>query len=204
MLDKMLLQIPTRFETKRLYLRCYEPGDGAWFYAMSQRNRAHLSRYESENVVLTVHDEAGAEAMVRQLAAYWAARDCFFLGAFDRGTGEFVAQVYVGPVSWSLPEYEIGYIADVDHEGRGYVTEAVRATLRFVFGPLQAHRIRLMCSDTNGRSIRVAERCGLVREGHLRENRGEPDGTFSGTLFYGMLRSEFEALYGTAGDGARS
>jgi RimJ/RimL family protein N-acetyltransferase len=193
-IDKTLLQIPLRFETERLYLRCYEPGDGAWFYPMSRRNRAHLSRYESENVIMTVQDEAGAEETVRQLAADWAARNCFFLGAFDRATGEFVAQVYVGPVSWALPEYEIGYIADVDHEGRGFVAEAVRATLHFVFEHLQAHRVRLGCSDTNVRSSRVAERCGFVREGHVRENRREPDGTFSGTLFYGMLRHEFESL----------
>ena len=205
MVDKMLLSIPTRIETERLYLRCYEPGDGPWFYAMSRRNRAHLLRYESENVIMMVRDEPGAEATVSQLAADWAARKHFFLGAFDRAAGDFVAQVYVGPVNWALPEYEIGYIADVDHQGRGFVTEAVRATLRFVFEPLQAHRVRLECSDTNTRSYRLAERCGLVREGHVRENRREPDGTFSGTLFYGMLRREFEALYGpTGGYAARS
>jgi RimJ/RimL family protein N-acetyltransferase len=202
MVDKMLLQIPTRLETERLYLRCYEPGDGSWFYPMSQSNRAHLLHHESENVVMTIRDEPGAEATVRQLAANWAARDCFFLGAFDRATDEFVAQVYVGPVNWALPEYEIGYFADVDHEGRGFVAEAVRAALRFVFEPLRAHRVRLECSDTNARSYRLAERCGLVLEGHVRENRREPDGTFSGTLFYGMLKREFEALYGTTGDGA--
>jgi RimJ/RimL family protein N-acetyltransferase len=183
-------------------LRCYEPGDGRWFYAMSQRNRAHLQRYESENVVLQAHDEAGAEAVVRQLAGYWAARDCFFLAAFDRATGDFVAQVYVGPVSWTLPEYEVGYFADVDHQGRGFVTEAVRATLHFVFEHLQAHRVRLACSDTNTRSYRLAERCGFVREGHTRENRREADGTFSGTLLYGMLRPEFDALYDATRGGA--
>jgi aminoglycoside 6'-N-acetyltransferase len=50
-----------------------------------------------------------------------------------------------------------------------------------------------MCNDTNTRSYRVAERCGFVREGHLRENHKHADGTFSGTFFYGLLRREFEA-----------
>jgi aminoglycoside 6'-N-acetyltransferase len=101
--------------------------------------------------------------------------------------------VYIGSVSWDLPEFEVGYFVDKDHEGQGYVTEAVKAALRFIFEHLQAHRVRLECDDTNARSYRVAERCGFTREGHLREVKKHADGTFSGTLCYGLLRSEFEA-----------
>ena len=36
-MDRLLLDIPTRIETERLYLRCYQPGDGQWYYAMSKR-----------------------------------------------------------------------------------------------------------------------------------------------------------------------
>jgi RimJ/RimL family protein N-acetyltransferase len=195
-MHKMLLDIPTRIETERLYLRCYAPGDGPWYYAMSQKNREHLARYESGNVVMTIKTEEDAEIMVRDLAADWVARNCFFMGAFDKGTDEFVAQIYVGPVNWELPEFAIGYFADVDHQGRGYVTEAVRAALEFIFEYLKAHRVRLECSDTNVRSIRVAERCGMVQEAHFRENKRNPDGTLDGTLCFGLLSSEFETLKG--------
>jgi aminoglycoside 6'-N-acetyltransferase len=97
-------------------------------------------------------------------------------------------------VNWDLPEFEIGYFADVDHEGLGFVTEAVQGTLHFIFEHLQAHRVSLRCDDTNVRSGSVAERCGFVREGHLRESKKNPDGTFSGTLCYGLLKGDFEAL----------
>jgi aminoglycoside 6'-N-acetyltransferase len=159
---------------------------------MSQKNRSHLLRYEADNVVTSIQSEGEAEILVRELAVEWVARNCFFLGAFEKASGEFVAQIYVGPVSWDLPEFEIGYFADVDHEGRGFVTEAVQGALHFIFEHLQAHRVRLRCDDTNVRSGSVAERCGFVREGHLRENKKNPDGTFSGTLCYGLLKSEFE------------
>jgi RimJ/RimL family protein N-acetyltransferase len=102
-----------------------------------------------------------------------------------------VAQVYIGAIDWDLPEFEIGYFADVEHEGQGYVAEAVRGALHFVFEHLHAHRVRLGCNDTNVRSYRVAERCGLVKEGHIRENKRNADGSISGTLHYGLLRSEF-------------
>jgi len=31
----------------------------------------------------------------------------------------------------------------------------------------------------------------MVREGHIRENKRNADGSISGTLHYGLLRSEF-------------
>ena len=197
---KSCLEIPTRLETERLYLRPYQAGDGPIYFAVGQKNRAHLARYETDNFIRTLDSEAEAEKAVQGLAADWEARNCFFMGVFDKHTDEFVAQIYVGPVNWDVPELEIGFFVDCDHEGRGYVTEAVKAALRFVFATLQAHRVSLHCDDGNARSYRVAERCGMVREGHVRENKKCLDGTFSGTLSYGMLRTEFVALYGEVYD----
>jgi ribosomal-protein-serine acetyltransferase len=188
----MLLEIPMCFETERLILRCYEPGDGAWYFSMSQRNREHLLPFEAQNPALSIHSEADAEILVRELIAQWVGRKSFFLGAFDKTTREFVAQIYVGPVNWELPEFEMGFFVDKDQEGQGYITEAATSTVNFVFEHLKAWRIRMECDDTNERSIKVAERCGFVREGHIRQNKKNPDGTFSGTLIYGLLRSEFE------------
>ena len=191
-MHKMLLDIPTRIETERLYLRCYQAGDGGWYYAMSQKNRPHLVRYESENVLMSINTVEDAEALVRGLRADRVARNHFFWGAFDRATDEFVAQIYVGPVDWDLREFSIGYFAEVDHEGQGFVTEAVKAALLFAFDHLAAHRVRIECDDTNLRSYRVAERSGFVREAHIRENKKNPDGTITGTLIYGLLKHEFQ------------
>ena len=195
-MNKMLLDIPTRFETDRLIVRCYEAGDGPMYHAAGTRNRDHLQRYESDNTILTAKTQQEAEILVRQLHADWVARNCFFMGAFDKTTREFVAQIYVGAVNWDLPEFVIGYFVDKDHEGQGFVTEAVKVTLKFIFEHLGAHRVRLETNETNLRSRRVAERCGFVQEGQLRENRRNPDGTFSGDVFYGLLRSEYEKLQG--------
>lgn len=189
-MHKFLLDIPTSFETERLLLRAYQPGDGPWYLAMAQRNLTHLARYETDNPARSLVTEDDAENLVRQFAATWTARDAFFMGAFLTRTQEFVAQVYVGVSSWDLPEFEIGYFADVGHQGNGYVTEAVKGALGFVFGPLGAHRVRLECDDTNLRSLRVAERCGFVREGHIRQNHQHADGSVSGTLHFGLLPSE--------------
>ena len=130
---------------------------------------------------------------MREFAEAWTAREYFCLGVFDKETDEFVAQIYIGVVNWDLPEFEVGYFVEKDHEGHGYVTEAVQGALKFIFTHLKAQRVRLECDDTNVRSFRIAERCGMVKEAHFRQNKKHADGTISGTLCYGLLRSEFEA-----------
>ena len=192
-MDNRQTEFSPHLESECLILRSYQPGDGKWYYAMSVKNHDHLVQFESENVAFNIASEAVAEELVRDLANEWSKRSCFFIGVFDKKTGEFVAQIYVGLVDWKLPEYQIGYFADVDHEGKGYVTEAVRATLQIIFNQLHAHRVQLKCSETNLRSIRVAERCKMTREGCLRENKRSPDGTYSNSLIFGLLKSEYQA-----------
>jgi len=97
----------------------------------------------------------------------------------------------VGPTSWELPEFAIGFVADVNYEGRGYISEAVNGVLDMLFNNLGAHRVKSDCSENNVRSWRLLERCGFRREGHLRQNRKYPDGSFRGDYLYGLLREEY-------------
>jgi aminoglycoside 6'-N-acetyltransferase len=158
---------------------------------MSQKKKPHLARYEAGNAVMKIKNEEDAEIIVRDFAAAWAARSTFFMGVFHQMTHDFVAQIYISVVNWDLPEFELGYFADVEHEGKGYVTEAVHAALHFTFTQLGAARVQLDWDDTNNRSYRVAERCGMIKEGYIRENKRNTDGNVSGTLVYGLLSNEY-------------
>jgi ribosomal-protein-serine acetyltransferase len=182
---------PSVIRTSRLVLRSYREGDESWYFEMSQRNYNHLKRYESQNPAMAIKTEDDAKEMISDLVNDWEECAHFFLPVFLKGTEEFVAQLYVGPVSWDLPEFAIGYFVDVEHEGKGYVTEAVNAVVKMLFEKLNAQRLRIETDDTNVRSIGVAERCGFVKEGHIRENKKNHDGTYSGTLYYGLLKREF-------------
>jgi len=195
------VDLPAQLETARLIIRPYRAGDGPEYLAVCRRNREHLLPYEADNPALEVETEQGAETLVRDLRAMWDERKVFFLGAWDKQSGEWVAQVVLSVVDGRLPEYAAGYWVDRGHEGKGYVTEAAGAVLGLAFGPLGAHRVRVTCSENNVRSIAVAERLGFVREGCLREaaqTRG-PGGSPDNEVIYGLLRREYESLAGTTG-----
>lgn len=189
----LLLDIPKRLETQRLSLRAYGAGDGSWYFAMIERNRAHLANVIPD-FILAMASVDDAEVLMRHWAADWAARARFCIGAWERASGEFAAEIYIQPMDWSVPVLELGYFADVDHQGRGFVTEAVAACLKMVFKTMHAHKVVLTCDDANPKSHGVAERCGFVREGHLRQQKKRPDGSLSGTVFYGMLSSDYEVF----------
>ena len=128
-MNKFLLDIPERIETERLYLRAYKAGDGPIYYSAGKRNRDHLMEFESSNMLVHLKNEEHAEAIVRELAADWMARNSFFMGIFEKATDEWAGQVYVAPTNWELPEFAIGYVADVNCEGKGYISEAVKGVL---------------------------------------------------------------------------
>lgn len=186
----MLLDIPFALHTPRLTVRCYRAADGPTLLAAATRNRTHLSQFEAGNVLLTVQTEEQGEILAREMHAQWVSRDAFFAGAFLNGTDEFVGQVYVGPVDWNLPEFEVGYIADCRHEGQGFVTEALTAVLAMAFDHMGAQRVSLRTDETNTRSQAVAERCGFVLEGRRRHAHRAADGSLSNELLFGMLRAE--------------
>jgi ribosomal-protein-alanine N-acetyltransferase len=184
-------ELPDSIETARLIVRRYEMQDAIWYHTMSLRNKIHLARYEAKNPVMIIHTLEDAQGVIGSFIEEWEARRSFFFAVFVKASMEFAGQIYLGTSSPDVLECEIGYFAEVDHQGKGYIHEAVRGVLSFAFEHLGAQRVRLECDDTNIPSFRVAEHCGFKKEGHIRQNKRQTDGTLSGTLFYGMLRSEF-------------
>lgn len=161
---------------------------------MGLRNREHLARFETDNPARQIQSEADAKIVLQGFITDWENSHAYFMAAFSKASGEFVAQLYVGLSDPKVPEYSIGYFGDVAQGGHGYVTEMVEAGLNFCFVHLHAHRVRLECDDQNERSAKVAERCGFTLEGHIRENKRNADDILSGTLHFGLLRREWETL----------
>ena len=183
---------PEKAETERLYLRSYRSGDGPMLFAAGIRNRNHLAEFQSGNFLRRLESEEHAETIARKLESAWKAGNSFAIGVFERATDEWVGQVSVAQTNLVLPEFVIGHAADINHEGKGYISETVNGILRTLFQDMGAHRVKSDCKDNNARSWRLLERCGFRREGHLRENKRSPDGSLHGDFLYGLLRREFE------------
>ena len=74
------------------------------------------------------------------------------------------------------------------------MSEAVCAVRDFFFAEVGVHRVEICHAPQSPASGRVAQKCGFVREGVLRESEKLPDGAFYDLVVYAMLRREWEAL----------
>jgi ribosomal-protein-alanine N-acetyltransferase len=62
----------------------------------------------------------------------------------------------------------LGYAVDSAYEGRGYMSEALRAAIGWAFVELGLHRVQASYRPENERSGRILQRLGFVREGFAR------------------------------------
>jgi [ribosomal protein S5]-alanine N-acetyltransferase len=81
-----------------------------------------------------------------------------------------------------------GYAVSPRHRGRGIATSALKALTTYAWTLPDLHRIELYIEPWNQGSIRVAERCGYLREGLLRSHQ-EIGGTRRDMLLYAATRS---------------
>jgi ribosomal-protein-alanine N-acetyltransferase len=94
------------------------------------------------------------------------------------------------PVNY-LDAYEIGYLLfDPQAAGRGYVTDACRLLVDYLFELKRINRLELRIHPDNAASIRVAEKCGFALEGTARGiwyHRGR----HHDLCVYAMLRADW-------------
>lgn len=134
-----------------------------------------------------------SEQLVRERHAAFLARTDLPMHIFLSDRRTYVGGTGLHRMDWSVPRFEIGYWIRSSFEGRGYVSEAVRALTRFALRSLGAQRIEIHCSHRNVRSQRVAERCGFVLEGRLRNQAREPDGQLRDTFVYSLVPEDAAA-----------
>lgn len=70
----------------------------------------------------------------------------------------------------SLQSAFIGYFLDEQHNGKGYMTEAVRLVVDYAFNELKLHRIEAGVMPHNIGSIRVLEKSDFHKEGFAVKN----------------------------------
>nr|WP_242482330.1 GNAT family N-acetyltransferase [Thiocystis violacea] len=145
------------FETDRLYLRQWLPGD-----------RAPFARLNSDPSVMEFFprylDRATSDAMADRCEALIACRGWGFWAAELKETRDFIGFVGLHQPRAGLPFVpcvEIGWRLARPYWGRGLATEAARGALRVGFEDLGLEEILAFTAVRNLRSRAVMKRLGM-------------------------------------------
>jgi ribosomal-protein-alanine N-acetyltransferase len=156
--------------TERLYIELAAPAHAAAHAGFFARNREHLARW----------DPPRGEV---ESAGYWARALAASQRDFDAGRSvALVALSREEPVNLLVARVNftqiargafhscmLGFAIDRDHEGRGLMREALAASIDWVFGTLNLHRVQASHRPENMRSERLLARLGFEREGLARQ-----------------------------------
>jgi RimJ/RimL family protein N-acetyltransferase len=102
----------------------------------------------------------GTRAQLQRFVDEWATRGIGIFAIVDGETGEFLGRS--GVKYW--PEFdftEVGWVLRRDVWGRGYATEAARASLDFAFAHSDLDRVTAIIAKGNDASVAVARRLGM-------------------------------------------
>ncbi len=181
----VLLDLPETLETERLILRSPRAGDGAAVNAAILETWDSLHQWMAWAVERPSVEET--EGFMRLQQASFIARTGLNMLIFARDTQAFVGAAGLPRIDWSLRRFEIGYWIRQRCVGQGLMSEAVTALTELAFTTLAAVRVEIHTSHRNLRSQRVAERCGFVLEGRLRDFGREPSGELRDEMIYGRV-----------------
>lgn len=188
-----LLNISTEIETDRTILKRYKAGDGKIFYDIIEKNRNRM--IDSFPILLSnTHDEISAEYYIRKRVKEWEEQSAFNFGIWLKDNGEYTGHISIKNIDWVIPRGEIAYIISGEYEGKGIMTEALSAIIKFGFENLSMNRLILRIMTDNNRSYELAERCGFLREGILRKDHKTYEGELVDLYYYGITRKDYEKL----------
>lgn len=91
----------------------------------------------------------------------------------------------------------LGYVLSRDYWGRGIMTEAAGAAIRYAFEEIGVDILSVYHYTFNARSCRVIEKCGFHPEGTFRMAGKLFNGTVVDEVCYSILRDEYGKLKGS-------
>ena len=113
-------------------------------------------------------------------------------GIADRPADAIIGTCTLTNLSTLHGRAEIGFALRQARWGQGLGSEAVRSVIDFAFAALGLHRLEADVDPRNMRSLRLLERLGFRREGHLRE-RYYMNGERQDAVMLAMLRTDWES-----------
>lgn len=135
-------------------------------------------------------DLAAAAALVDEIHDYFETGHLFQWGVTLADGDELIGTATLAEIDRANRRAEIGFAFRRDAWGRGLAGDAVRVLIDFAFGPFGLHRLEADVDPDNAAALRLLERQGFTREGHLRE-RWHHLGDFRDTIFLGLLAREW-------------
>lgn len=171
-------------ETDRLLLRRMTMNDAKDVFAYSQDEEV------ARHVLWSAQkDISEAKDYIRAMRRLYRDDLPSSWGVIEKASGHLVGTIGYMQHSPDNASVEVGYSLARWLWGKGLATEALRAVIAYTFDTMDVNRIEAQHELDNPASGRVMEKCGMVKEGVLRQ-RLYNKGRFVDVALYAILRED--------------
>ena len=171
-------------------MRPWAPADARTLLAIRAAEQARLAPWIPWGKLIPTLDEQLAQILLWN-QRFWSGSDLTY-ALFERD-GAPVGAVGVhdrcGPHA-----RELGYWLTRDGEGRGYMSEAVRAMTRLAFELYGLDRLEVHTDPANSRSRAIPERLGFTHELTLKRRVLDSDGQLADSVVYTLYHPDYLRL----------
>lgn len=102
---------------------------------------------------------------------------------------EVIGDISVTQIDPTIESVTMGYVLSKNYWGNGYMSEALKAVIRYLFEQVEVRRILARHAVDNIASGRVMQKAGILYEGITRQSAKNNQGIVD-TANYGVLRTD--------------
>lgn len=176
-------------ETERLILRKFELTDVEGMYNNFARDE-DVTRY----ITWPAHKNIEETNRIVQEYVKDSERDNYYHWCMVlKETNEVIGSIGAPRMFEDLKLFEVGYVMGKSFWGRGIMTEAMKALLRFFFEEVGVNRIEARHDTKNPSSGKVMMKSGMKFEGIIRQS-GKNNTGICDSAVYGILKEDYDKM----------
>ena len=167
----------TRLTTDRLELLPFKTEHAPQVANLLQRNMDRL--FDAFQIsVKAITGEAGATGWIATGKAAWRNNHKYFRGLFLKDTGQYIGMIVLKRNYPGAPMAELAYYIDEAWEGKGLMTEALDATVKWSDSELGIAVLYVRIASENTGSRSVVEKLGFEYTRTVPEGLVFPSGNY--------------------------
>ena len=170
-------------EKDKLELRTLVSGNADEVFEVIDKNRDYLREW------LPWVDGTKSPYNTRESIGRWKKgikdKADYTFGIFSGGN--YIGNMGVHNINTFSDSAMIGYWLSPEWQGKGIMTDCVRALTNYCFSELNLNSVHIACADANKKSRAVPERLGFVQEGILQDCL-KYHGVYFDEVIYGVVK----------------
>lgn len=169
-------------ETQRLILREWRKNDVGDLFDIMKKNSVLIGGWKP-------HSNINVSTQV--LNEYIESNDRWAVELKDSKKVIGCIRIYPDNNRGKYNAKSISYVLSEDYWGNGYMTEAVKRVIEYVFGELNIDLLSAFHYPDNIKSKRVLEKCGFEYEMTIEQGCKRYDGEVFDAVCYSVLKSNY-------------